>query len=113
LNRWLAPPEITQITLKEAVKDIAGDLLLLIFSSLAYTATWDLITAGSPLRRQGSARLAEYLGASFFFFMVYFTTRSVYLMQELSIRQSRAARFFSWLSFLAVWLTALWFMPTR
>lgn len=113
LNRWLAPPVPAQLTLKEMAQDLAGDLLLLAFSMLAYTAGWEFITASSPVRGQGSELLAEYLGVSLFFFMTYFTTRSVYLMQELSIRQSRTARTFSWVSFLAVWISALWFMPVR
>jgi hypothetical protein len=109
-NRWLAPPEITQITQKDALKDMAGDLLLLAFSALAYTALWEFITADA-LRAQGSGRLWEYLGVSILFFMVYFTTRSVYLMQELSIQQSRAARVFTGVSFLAIWLAVLWAIP--
>lgn len=108
LELWLGPPEINQITLKDVLKDLVGDLLLLAFAALAYTASWELITAGSPLRRQGTGRLFEYLGVSLFFFMMYFATRSVYLMQELGIQQSRAARIFSWVSFLVVWLSALW-----
>ncbi len=112
LDRWLASPVVDQITLKDAVKDITGDLLLLIFTTLAYTALWELLTAGA-LSRQGSERLAEYLGVSILFVVVYFTTRSVYLMQELSIQQSRAARILSWVSFLVTWLVALWSIPTR
>jgi hypothetical protein len=109
-NRWLAPPEITQITQKDALKDMAGDLLLLAFSALAYTTLWEFGTADA-LRAQGSERLWEYLGLSILFFMVYFTTRSVYLMQELSLQQSRAARVFTGVSFLVVWLSALWAIP--
>jgi hypothetical protein len=109
-NRWLAPPEITQITQKDALKDIAGDLMLLAFSALAYTTLWEFTTADA-LRAQGSERLWEYLGLSILFFMVYFTTRSVYLMQELSIQQSRAAIVLTGVSFLVVWLSALWAIP--
>ena len=108
LNRWLSPPAGTRLTLKEILMDLAGDLLLLVFAALTYTAAWEFVTAGSPLRHQGVERLGEYLGVSLMFFMVYFTTRSVYLMQEISIRQSRAARIFGWVSFGLVWAAALW-----
>ena len=108
LNRWLSPPAGTRLTLKEILMDLAGDLLLLAFTALTYTTAWEFITAESPLRHQGMERLGEYLGVSLLFFMVYFTTRSVYLMQEISIRQSRAARIFAWVSFGLVWAAALW-----
>ena len=108
LNRWLYPPELAQITLQDAAKDIAGDLMLLAFAALAYTATWDLILADSLRRAYGADLLWAYLGVSIFFFMIYFANRSIYLMQELSIQQSRSARIFSWVSLLVVWLSALW-----
>jgi hypothetical protein len=113
LNRWLSPPATTQLSLKDAIMDILGDLLLLVFSTLSYTASWDFVIASSPLQNPGSVLPSEYLGLSILFFMVYFTTRAIYLMQEISIRQSQAARIFSWTSFVAVWLTALWSIPKQ
>jgi hypothetical protein len=53
MNLWLLPPGITQITLKYAVNDIFGDLLLLAFTSLAYPTLWEYVTTGSQLRHQG------------------------------------------------------------
>lgn len=88
--------------------DLTGDLLLLAFSTLTYTGAWEFITYESPLRHQGIERLWEYLGISLMFMMVYFTTRSVYLMQEFSIQQNRVARIGDWVSFSLVWAAALW-----
>lgn len=112
LNRWLSPPLIDQITLKDALKDIIGDVLLLIFAALAYTASWELLTAGA-LHRQGAERLSEYLGVSILFVTVFFATRSVYLMKDLSTSKSRAGKIVSWVSFLVTWLAALWSIPAR
>ncbi|MCG2785669.1 MAG: hypothetical protein L6461_11235 [Anaerolineae bacterium] len=108
LNRWLSPPVAAQLTHRDILKDITGDLLLLIFTALAYTSAWDSIVASSPLHAQGIDRLFEILGVSLFFFMVYFANRSIYLMQELSIQQSQTTKTFAWISLLAIWLSALW-----
>jgi len=108
LNRWLAPPVGATLSLKEAIMDLTGDLLLLAFSTLTYTGAWEFITYESPLRHQGIERLWEYLGISLMFMMVYFTTRSVYLMQVFSIQQNRVARIGDWVSFSLVWAAALW-----
>ncbi len=111
LSQWLSAKRIDAIGFKDALKDLVGDLLLLVFSALAYTALWDVFSASSPLRHHGIERLWEYLGISIFFLAAYFTTRSVYLMEELSMQQSQKARIFSWISFLLVWLSSLWLIP--
>lgn len=112
LNRWLEPPTNDHLSLVDLWKDLAGDLMLLAFTALAYTTTWDfIILSGSPLRSQGSERIFEYLGISLFFLVIYLGNRSVYLMEDLGRQQSRLARLANGGSFLVVWLSALLQIP--
>ncbi|MFZ6029207.1 MAG: hypothetical protein ACOYYS_15960 [Chloroflexota bacterium] len=106
LNKWLNPPLLPSITATDMLKDMAGDLLLLAFTALAYTATWETIAGAS--HDPGDGDIFAYIGLSIFFLMIYFTNRAVYLMQALSVRQNRMAGLLSWASFLVTWLTALW-----
>lgn len=111
LSSWLVAKQLDTIRLKDALLDLGGDLLLLVFSTLAFTALWGVVSGSSPLHGQGLERLPEYLGISFLFLGAYFTTRSVYLMEGLSVMQSRLIRIVGWASFFLVWLGALWALP--
>ena len=109
LRRWIEPAVITQVSLKDAVKDVFGDLLLLGYAALAYTASWEFIATDASMHRP--RHLFEFIGVSIFFFMVYLSTRLTTLIQEITIEQSRRARILSWISFLVVWLSALLTIP--
>lgn len=107
LRRLFFPRQIDQITLSEAIKDLAGDLILLAFSALSYTAAWELLTVEFPLRAGSSGMFNQYLGASFLYWMVYFGSRAAYLMQEIAFTQTRRQRIVSWISFMIAWISAL------
>lgn len=103
----IRPKPMETITLRDVLLDSLGDLLLLAFSTLAFTAAWDFITSNSPIQQNADA----YLGATIFFFMIFVGTRSTYLMQELATHQSRWNRIFFWISLAVMWLASLWSIP--
>jgi hypothetical protein len=105
------PRSIDQITLKDVLLDSLGDLLLLAFSTVAFTASWDFITSISPIQQTATVYNA-YLGATIFFFMVFVGTRSTYIMQELATHQSRWNRVIYWFSLGIMWLASLWSVPS-
>jgi hypothetical protein len=108
---WLALKNIQIITLPDTFREIAGDFLLLIFSALSYTALWEYLISSSPIHSRGGDLFYAYLGASILFVLVYVSTRSVYLMQEISALRNRIGLSLSAVSFLAVWISALLQVP--
>lgn len=104
------PKPMETITLRDVLLDSLGDLLLLAFSTLAFTAAWDFITSISPIQQTATVYNA-YLGATLFFIMIFVGTRSTYLMQELATHQSRWNRLIFWFSLAVMWLASLWSIP--
>jgi hypothetical protein len=103
LMRFLTVRAPEQITLKIFLVDLLGDLLLLAFSAVVYTALWEFGTQGSQVS-PGQAGFADYLGLTFYFLLVFLPLRMVSLMDEMA---SRAQRILSAASLAAVWLAAM------
>ena len=99
------PPD--EITLWVFLRDLLGDLLLLAFSAVVYTALWDFVTQGAQIDA-GFDGFLDYLGLTFFFLLTYLPLRMVSLMNEMAIQTSKAQRVISMASLVAVWLTAMW-----
>lgn len=106
LMRFLTVRAPEQITLKIFLVDLLGDLLLLAFSAVVYTALWEFGTQGSQVS-PGQAGFADYLGLTFYFLLVFLPLRMVSLMDEMAIQASRAQRILSAASLAAVWLVAM------
>ncbi len=99
------PPE--QITLSLALRDLLGDLLLLLYSAGCYTVLWD----ANPFFT-GSAWGLD-LFALIYFVIVYISIRSIYFMQDIFLEGSRAAKLGSLFSFLIVLIVSMLSVPWR
>lgn len=98
------PPE--QITLWVFLRDLLGDLLLLAFSAVIYSALWEFVTQGARIDA-GYEGLMDYLGLTFFFLLTYLPLRIVSLMSEMAIQTSKSQRVVSLVSLAAVWVSAM------
>ncbi len=110
LERWLNPEPITQPDWMDVARDLTGDMLLVAYLGLTYTAAWEFLVQESPVHG-GSGLLAEYVGVSVLFFMVYGSTRLVYLFQELPQQKIKLNRWLDLASFVVTWLLALIMLP--
>lgn len=113
LRRLFDPAPLTEITLHDVFKDFLGDLMLLVFSGLTYTTCWEFLIRNNAINPSSSEVFFEYLGLSILFLLVFISNRIIYLVQEISTKQSRSARAISLLSFLLVWIIAMWTIPTN
>ncbi len=89
------PP--AQLTPKLLLRDGLGDLLLLIFSAVGYTALWDATISPDDAG----------VGAGVLFLFIYPLLRSIYLFQEIFLEKDRWAKVWSWMSFVFVLAAAM------
>jgi len=107
LERWLEkvffgrPPE--QIDLKAALRDLLGDLLLLAFLALVYTAMWEFVIQIDATRLD----FMDYLGLTFFFLLVFLPLRMMGLVGEMTTQTGKWQRVISVASLAAVWLAEM------
>lgn len=100
-------------TISPTIAEIIGDGFLSIFSALAYTIVWEQTAASSfiVLGTTSFKLVLEYLGAAFFFLLVFPATRSLYYTEELLTQQPRTTRWVSWAILLITMLAALSAIP--
>jgi hypothetical protein len=79
----------SEIRLEHLLRDALGDLVLLLFSAVAYSALWDAVALVSPLRR---GTLTEYLGLGIYFMMVVLPLQTVPIFQTMTTQQTKAQR---------------------
>ena len=109
--KWTAkqqyPPEILllkrlrktiqEIQLKHLFEDTLGDVFLLIFSSLGYTALWEYIGMSSPFYT--SVGFWEYfyqlIGVLIYFMMAIPPLQAVYLLQDTIVRTTKRQKLWS------------------
>jgi len=113
LRRLIDPIPVPEISTWDVIRDLFGDLLLLMFSGLTYTACWEFLIRNSTINTRSGGAFFEYVGLSILFLLVFISTRIIYLMQEASIQQNRKTRLFSSLSFLFIWIIALATIPVN
>ncbi|MBN2146132.1 MAG: hypothetical protein JW726_02045 [Anaerolineales bacterium] len=114
LKRLLPGVIPSEITLPLVLRDIAGDLLLLIFSALVYSTLWDFILMRSPIESGNlDFTLAQYLGVVFYFILVYPTARSFYYLQVAFIQHNRLSKVLLVLDLLATLTVALLTIPKQ
>ena len=107
LERWLEKvffgrvPD--QIDFRIALRDLFGDLLLLTFSALVYTAMWEFIVQVSA----AGFDILDYLGLTFFFLLVFLPLRMTGLVGEMTTQTSKWQRMISGVSLAAIWLTEM------
>jgi len=107
LERWLQkvfygrPPE--QIDLKIALLGLLGDLLMLVFSAVVYTAGWDFYTQGNETGMEA----VDFLGLTIFFLWVFLPLRMTSLVDEMTTQTGKWQREISVVSLAAVWLAEM------
>jgi len=113
LLRWLdlRPPQ--QITLGCALRNLLGEICILVSSALLYTGLWEFILGQNPVDTRWPGVLSEYLGVSIFFLMVFLTVRAVGALEGLSIQSTPAQQRWSLISGAAIWLVTLLTLPRR
>ncbi|HOT93328.1 MAG TPA: hypothetical protein PLJ78_15920 [Anaerolineae bacterium] len=95
-----------------SLSTVLGDVLLTLFSAVAYTVTWERFFGGVPfLATTFWGRLGEYLTAAGLFCMVYPATQLPALIQTWYTRQSLKTRLISAGSFLLTMVIAIFSMP--
>jgi hypothetical protein len=111
LLRWLdcSPPK--QITLGYALRNLLGELCLLVSSVILFTALWEFIISQSPLHRSWPIVIYEYLGATFFFGWIFLTARAISTMEGLVIQSAPNQRWWSVLSGTVIWLVTMLTLP--
>jgi len=91
---------------------VLGDVLLALFSAVAYTVTWERFFGGMPFSATTFwGRLGEYLSAAVLFCMIYPATQFPALLQTWYTRQSLKARLISAGSFLLTMVIAILSLP--
>lgn len=105
---------IEEIRLKDLWEDSLGDVCLLLFATLGYTAVWEYVGISSPF--DVHVGLGEYLwqllGVLIYFMMVIPPLRAVYLLQNAIVRVTRRQKL--WMSFqFALTLAAAFLSITR
>jgi hypothetical protein len=107
LERWLQKvlygrtPE--QIDLKIALLGLLGDLLMLVFSAVVYTAVWDFYTQGNETGMEA----VDFLGLTIFFLWVFLPLRMTSLVDEMTTQTGKWQREISVVSLAAVWLAEM------
>jgi len=91
-------------------RDLLGDLCLLVFSTLAYSAVWDFLFVNLLGPRAGWG-LAGYFIASVLFCFIWFGVQAAHLSRELYFTQGRLEKIMTWVGFVFVWLTVLLTLP--
>jgi hypothetical protein len=99
----LKPPHKTlpEIPLNHLVQDALGDLLLLIFSSLAYSALWEYIGMSSPFHTHVGVEeyIRQLIGFMVYFSIVIPSLQAVYLLQNAIVHTTRKQRLWSGFQF--------------
>lgn len=107
----LVVPE--RLTLGAMLRDLLGDLLLLVFSAVGYTVLWDAVIPPVTVGWGPGAVLEAYFGPLVYFLVLYPLLRSIYLFQDLFLEKDLRAKVGSWLGFALVLVTALLSVPRR
>jgi hypothetical protein len=106
--------QIEEIRLQDLWEDSLGDVCLLLFSTLGYTAVWEYVGISLPFNAH--AGFAEYfwqlLGVLLYFMMVIPPLRAVYLLQNAIARVTRKQKLWTRFQF-ALTLAAAFFSITR
>jgi hypothetical protein len=102
-----------RLTLGAMLRDLLGDLLLLVFSAVGYTVLWDAVIPPVTVGWGPGAVLEAYFGPLMYFLVLYPLLRSIYLFQDLFLEKDLRAKVGSWLGFALVLVTALPSVPRR
>jgi hypothetical protein len=97
-----------EIRLEHLVREAFGDLVLLLFSMVAYSVLWEGLLLVSSVH---SFDLYDYLGMGFYFLMAILPLQSVYVFQAISIRQTGRQRIWMVVSFLLIVFVAILTFP--
>ncbi|MGC9357593.1 MAG: hypothetical protein ACP5GX_07000 [Anaerolineae bacterium] len=89
--------KVQEIRLNHLIEDTVGDVLLLIFSSLGYTALWEYIGMSSPIYMRGGFWdfFFQLLGLLIYFMMIIPPLQAVYLLQDTIVRTTRVQKLWS------------------
>ncbi|MEJ5308419.1 MAG: hypothetical protein WHX52_01485 [Anaerolineae bacterium] len=91
---------------------VLGDVLLTLFSAVAYTVTWERFFGGMPFSAATFwGRLGEYMSAAALFCMIYPATQLPALVETWHTRQSLKTRLVSAGSFLLTMVIAILSLP--
>jgi hypothetical protein len=87
--------DLKEIRLVDIILDTLGDIFLLIFSALGYTALWEHVGMSSPFYTQVSwwEYLTQFLGVIIYFLMVIPPLQAVYMLQNATLQISKMQRF--------------------
>ena len=95
------------------LEDALGDVFLLIFAMLGYTMIFDFLGFNAPLRLSSGPILAlfDIIKFTFLFVLLYPPLRSAYFYMEQIVPRTNAQKALSFVSFIAVFVSALLTMP--
>lgn len=103
-----------EMTLSMALLDFLGDILLLVFAALGYTALWGFIASGSPISNGDFWHLAmQYFGVLLFYFMSVIPLRGMYYMFFPFLNLNKRQVISEWIGLIASFIAAAASVPVR
>jgi hypothetical protein len=92
---------IREFRIRHLLEDAIGDIFLLVFSSLGYTALWEYMGMSSPFHpRVGFWEyLFQLIGVLVYFMVVIPSLQAVYLLQDTIVRTTKRQKFWSGFQF--------------
>lgn len=92
---------IQKFRIKNLLEDTLGDIFLLIFSTLGYTALWEHIGISSPFHTQGDFwdYFFQLIGILILFMVIIPPLQAVYLLQDTLVRTSKRQKLWSGFQF--------------
>ncbi len=99
---------IQEVQLRHLLEDALGDVFLLIFSSLGYTALWEYMGMSSPFYTHVGfwEYIFQLLGALIYFMMVIPPLQAVYLLQGTFVRTTKRQKLWSGFQFVLTLVAA-------
>ncbi len=109
--RWMDKSPLKQITERDALQNLVGEVCLLISSAVLFTALWDFMLRQSPIYGKWPTVIFEYLGLTIFFGWIFLSARTVSIMEGLVIQSTANQRRWTILSGAAIWLITMLTLP--
>lgn len=101
-----------QFSLSKRLLDFSGDILLLMFTAVGYTALWSYFAIGSPLESGSVWWMAvQYFGVLLFFIMTIVPLRGVYYMFLPFLKLNKRQIVLEWAGLLVSFIVAAMSIP--